>query len=363
MKKKVLFMTNILSFYRVDFFNELGKHCELTVTYEADKYSDRNNAFYKHDIKNFNLVKISFSIKKIINILNNNYDAIIIGTYATKISALAIMILRMKKIKFIINADGGFVRNDGFIKESIKRFFISKASYWISSGNETNKYLIHYGAKKEKIFIYPFTSLYNNDILEKPVDSLTKNKLRKKYKLPVDKKVFIIIGRFYYIKGNDYILECVKKYKIDNSLFLLISGGELYDEYQNFINENNIDNILLYDYMDRNKTYDFLKLSDCLIMPTRSDVWGLVINEAMSVGLPIISSNMCIAGKELLPKEFIYKYDDIDQLYKKINRFLSFNRIEKNKIGEQNINIIKEYTIENMSKRHLEIINSIIENS
>ena len=33
--KKVLFITNIPAPYRIDFYNELGKHCELTVIFEA----------------------------------------------------------------------------------------------------------------------------------------------------------------------------------------------------------------------------------------------------------------------------------------------------------------------------------------
>ena len=38
---KVLFLTNIPSPYRVDFFNELGKLCELTVLFEREKATDR----------------------------------------------------------------------------------------------------------------------------------------------------------------------------------------------------------------------------------------------------------------------------------------------------------------------------------
>ena len=39
---KVLFMANIPSPYRVDFFNELGKYCDLTVTFEGRTATDRD---------------------------------------------------------------------------------------------------------------------------------------------------------------------------------------------------------------------------------------------------------------------------------------------------------------------------------
>ena len=40
--------------------------------------------------------------------------------------------------------------------------------------------------------------------------------------------------------------------------------------------------------------------SDLFVLPTREDIWGLVINEAMSFGLPIITTRKCIAGTELI---------------------------------------------------------------
>ena len=40
--KKVLFSTNVPSPYRMDFFNELGKYCDLTVCFERKTASDRD---------------------------------------------------------------------------------------------------------------------------------------------------------------------------------------------------------------------------------------------------------------------------------------------------------------------------------
>ena len=44
---KILFLTNIPSPYRVDFFNELGKMSNLTVLYERDNANDRNKMWLK----------------------------------------------------------------------------------------------------------------------------------------------------------------------------------------------------------------------------------------------------------------------------------------------------------------------------
>ena len=44
----------------------------------------------------------------------------------------------------------------------------------------------------------------------------------------------------------------------------------------------------------------YFQAADLFVLPTREDIWGLVINEAMAYGLPIITTNKCIAGLALL---------------------------------------------------------------
>ena len=67
---KVLFLTNIPSPYRVDFFNELGKYCELTVLYERKKadnrewISNKNINFKNLRKKNLFLVVMAVLLEK-----------------------------------------------------------------------------------------------------------------------------------------------------------------------------------------------------------------------------------------------------------------------------------------------------------
>ena len=44
---KILFLTNIPSPYRVDFFNELGKLCDLTVLFEKQIAQDREKQWFE----------------------------------------------------------------------------------------------------------------------------------------------------------------------------------------------------------------------------------------------------------------------------------------------------------------------------
>ena len=70
--------------------------------------------------------------------------------------------------------------------------------------------------------------------------------------------------------------------------FNLVGEGELFDELSARYNKPNI-LFLGKQYGDAVNTY---KNADCLILASKSDQWGLVVNEAMASGLPLLVVNL-----------------------------------------------------------------------
>lgn len=188
---KVLFMANIPSPYRVDFFNEFGKYCDLNVAFEGKIATDRNEKWKLEKFKNFkayfmNGIRVKndqFMCFEIIKVIKKGFDQIIVGGYSTPTAMLAIEYMRLHKIPFWIEADGGLISQDSALKYKVKRHFISAASGWFSSGKMTTEYLVHYGADESKVYVYPFTSLREQDILERNLTMKDKILLRQKLKL------------------------------------------------------------------------------------------------------------------------------------------------------------------------------------
>jgi len=366
---KVLFLTNIPSPYRVDFFNELGKECQLTVLYERKSANDRdckwkanNIGFYKEiflkGIKFRSDSALCFSVIQYLN--KKKFDIIIVGGYSTPTGLLAIEYMKLRKISFILNIDGGLIKKDKRIKYKFKKHFISSASFWLSSGNESNKFLVHYGADKNKFFIYPFTSLKTNDILDKTISDIEKDNIKRDLKIKED-LIILSVGQFIPRKGYDILLKACTR--IDQSVGVYIVGGELTQEYAELKDELLLgDNIHFVGFKSKKELKKYYKASDLFVLPTREDIWGLVINEAMACGLPVITTDKCMAGLELVKNSqngFIIPIENSEQLLDKINIILS-NDALCNKMSFNSLNKIKHYTIENMAKRHIEIFNEIL---
>ena len=366
---KVLYLTNLSSPYRVDFFNLLSKYCDLTVLFERKIAGNRNDEWYNNTfdfngifLKSRNIgneASISFEV---IKYLKQKYDLIILGGYSTPTAMIASMYMKVHKISYVLNADGGFINYDeGKVIKFIKTFFISSAKYWLSSGKETNKYLIYYGAKKNRIYDYPFTSLKAIDILSDPVLKTEKEKLKREFGVPYN-KVMLSIGQFIPRKGFDWMIESYRDLNRDIGIYII--GGKPTKEYLNLKRKYKMDNLHFIDFQDKEVIKKWYQLADIFVLPTREDIWGLVVNEAMAQGLPVITTDKCIAGLELIDNGengYIVKCEIEKELFNITNKIINVNEIQYEKLSISAIQSIKNSTIENMVEKHLFIINDIID--
>lgn len=367
---KVLFTTNIPSPYRIDFFNELSRYCDLTVAIERKKADDRKEEWTKFKNIQFNIIEMNginvgkdtaFCPQIIKIVKNNDFDIIVVGGYSTPTGMLLIQYLRRHKISFILNCDGGMKKDiERKLIYRMKKYFISSATYWLSSGKTTNEYLEHYGANKINIYNYNFTSIRDDDIAISTLNDDEKHILRNKLGIK-NKHIILTVGRYIYCKGFDLLIRAAKYVK--ENVEIVIIGDKPSKEYIDLIEELNLNNIKFVDFMNKKDLEQYYKVADIFVLPTREDIWGLVVNEAMAKGLPIITTNKCGAGLELIKDEengYIVPVEDYKAIAEKINLIIEDEKL-KEKMIFNNIDKIKAYTIENMARQHYNIFQEIIE--
>ncbi len=366
---KILFLTNYASPYRVNFFNELGKFCDVTVLF-TDNIRDQKHRsqkwFNEQKYSDFKYIqlgkKLGFKEKSIyldiFKYLNKNYDAIIIGGYSSPTYMIAIEYMLFKKIPFYLEVDGGLIRKDNKLKFYFKKHLISAAGRWFSSGKETTKYLVHYGANKNKIIEYPFTSLWQEDISQKISSIEQKQILRKQLGITED-KVIISVGQFIYRKGYDVLLKAAAALSKDIGIYII--GANPTQEYLDLQKELNLTQVHFVGFQTKEELKKWYQAADVFVLPTREDIWGLVINEAMAQGLPIITTDKCVAGLELVKEGqngYIVPVGSAQELANAIKKIF---KQDYSAMGQKSLEFIKPYTIENMAKIHFINLNKSYE--
>lgn len=358
---KILFVTNLPSPYRVDFFNELGKLSDLTVFYERSSASDRDQKWKGNVAATYTerYIKLkplgtdrSIGLGLVKAIKKQKFDVLILSGYASPSVMFAIAYCKRKKIPYYIESDGGFCKKDRFPKSLLKKFLLSKAKGHFVTCEEYKNYLLTLGVDESRIHKYPFTSLKSEDILLKTVSAEEKKRLREKLKIN-EEKVILTVGRFIKIKGFDILLKSVRNISKDIGVYLV--GGVPTEEYLLLQKDLRLKNIHFVDFKSKNELKEYYKASDLFVLPTRGDVWGLVINEAMACGLPIVTTNKCIAGLELVKNGengYLVEKDDPDGLADRIKDIIE-NEEVCSKMGERSLAVIGDYTVENMAKKHI----------
>src|SRR5699024_11074740 len=144
----------------------------------------------------------------------------------------------------------------------------------------------------------------------------------------------ITVGQFIYRKGFDILLaawkDLDKKYQL-----IILGGGELEGEYRRYIERCSYQNVFVLGFMPKEDLFKYYEASDVFVLPTREDIWGLVVNEAMACGLPVITTEKCIAGMEYIDNGvngFIVPTENPGILHDKME-YLLMNDVEREKMG------------------------------
>lgn len=362
MRYKVLYVVNIPSPYRVNYFNELGKKCDLTVIFERSSSNERDSSWKHYRFDGFNGIVLngiptgvdSALCPQIVRFLQETYDYIIIMSSSTPTGIIAINYMKYKKIEYYLECDGGFPKDGKGIKERIKKFIISGACGYFSPSAMGDKYFEMYGALGKQIYRYPFTSIYASQILDMPTSQSQKFEIRNE--LSIEAKVMLLsVGQFIYRKGFDILIEASEI--LGEEVDIYIVGGEPTEEYKQLVDKKKISNVHFEGFKDKEELTRYYRASDIFVLPTREDVWGLVINEAMAYGLPIVTTDMCIAGQELVDNSngALVPVDDSISLANEIVKLVRENNLEI--LGKKSLEKIKEYTLENMVQSHVEMFN------
>lgn len=218
------------------------------------------------------------------------------------------------------------------------KFLIRRTQKIWAYGTRAKEYLIKLGATAEQIEI-----LWNTcdvDFFLQQSDQLDKQDLRQKYKLE-GKIVLFFNGQLIERKG---VFELIDGFKLaleqNPQLFLLMLGqGQAEEALKQKIAVLNLtDQVKLLGHQEYEQLSKYYKMADIFILPSKEEVWGLVINEAMCFNLPIITSKMTGASADLVQHgQNGYVLPNISA--KEIQQAIQFV-LEKNLIQNNNSEVI-----------------------
>jgi 1,2-diacylglycerol 3-alpha-glucosyltransferase len=213
----------------------------------------------------------------------------------------------------------------------------------------------------------PHRLFYGVDVIDN--EFFMKDEIEGDLEHSLPKSYFLNVGRQVEKKNLLMLLKSyhrLLKERRDIPDLVLVGDGEKRNELENYIAENNLDKIHLLPFLPQNSIRKIYRCATAFILPsTFGETWGLVINEAMASGLPVIVSNRVGCVGTLVKQDingFIFDANSIDSMTEALIKFADLNSEEKKAMAVASQDIIKDWGLDKFNEGMINAITFVSHN-
>lgn len=261
---------------------------------------------------------------KLIEILRN-YDIIIFNGYTGRIFKYLFILNHKYQRKIGIDSDTQLRIPTNPVKRLLKWTWLSmvfknKNYYGLAGGSGSHKELFrHYGMSERRICLMPM--VVNNDRF-----------MNINIKSESDCFRFLYVGRIISVKNIPTMLDAfVKSFNNRNNVQLRVVGkGDMLQDLKN--KYKSYPNIVFTGAKYSDELTEEYHNASAFILPSSYEPWGLVVNEAMAAGLPVIVSDQVGAAHDLVEGHntgFIFPYQDSNRLSEQMKTLVEDKKLYK----------------------------------
>jgi len=289
----------------------------------------------------------------LVHFTNFNHPLFYRGKFIVTIHDLTLMLYPQSKNKYSILKQTAF---NYTIKNAVKR-----AEFVLSDSDATKNDIINnlkIDAGKIKTIYLGIDSEYNNKIKENyPL-------IEKKYK--IKKPYILFLSQWRPHKG---ILELIKTYDLLKEKYklphYLVITGKPNPDFPYIIeaikSSDNSKTIIITNFVDEKDLPLLYKSADLFAFPSHYEGFGIPPLEAMSVGVPVASSNLSCMPEILGEAAYYFNPDKINDIASKIYEVLKNHQLRKNLV-QKGFEQIKKYSWAKTAAETLEIYNKALNN-
>jgi len=373
---KITLITNLCTHYKVKFFERLSQLylCEFLFTSDGrESYWESKNPKNLGDFKGehlggFWLTRKLRILPTLISKLLKTDSTVIIKDITGRFALPVTFILaKLRGKKFILRADiwqhpKTFFH---FFSFPFTKFIYKHCDAICAWGKHIKDYLVSLGVDAKKIFIA--IQAVDNEKYEKTVLPDEIASLRDELGIG-SRKVSLFVSQVEIHKGIYYLIEAVEKFDSKEMVLIIIGRGSQLEEIKKIAKAKNRHNIIFLDYVENSGLYRYYALADVFVLPsitTREykEPWGLVVNEAMNQGCPVVVTEAVGAAAGGMVSEgkngHIVSEKDSEALYEAMDNVLSNNEL-CNEMGIQSKKIIQNWSYEQTLEGFVKAINFVL---
>lgn len=253
------------------------------------------------------------------------------------------------------------------VKEWLKQQIISQFDAALCGGSSHRDYLMQLGMSTDQIFLgYDAVdnSYFRTEAQKVQLNSSTFSHLPG---LDSNRPFFLASSRFIKRKNLDGLLRAYARYRqvVDSSAWRLIilGDGEERDNLHQLANELELSDAVWPGFRQIGELPAYYGLAGAFIHPALQEQWGLVVNEAMATGLPVLVSQTCGCTRDLVLEEetgFSFDPKDTNTLARLMVQ-VSSGQVDRETIGQAAQRHIDQWGTERFAQGLYDAIKTAIE--
>jgi glycosyltransferase involved in cell wall biosynthesis len=334
MKRRLVILTEIIAPYRIPVFNALAGHegIDLHVIFLAESDPElRDWLIYKDEIRFSYQVLPSWRQRFAgHNLLLNRGlkaalkraapDVILCGGYNYLASWLAMRWARRKRTAFILwveSTEQDFRSRNRMI-EFLKERFLRRCNAFVVPGKSSSQYVRNYDAREDQIFTAP--NAVDMELFARTAAAVRQDEVTQSQALQLPPRFFLFVGRLVREKGVFDLLEAYGKLTPElRAAVGLVLAGEGTERTELVRRASLIapGQVRFAGFVHREQLARYYALAEVFVLPSHTDPWGLVVNEAMACGLPVIASDAAGCTRDLVENNWngrVVRRGDVTQL-------------------------------------------------
>jgi len=279
-----------------------------------------------------------------------HYDAIWVHGYMYMTNWLAFMAARLTRTPILLRGESNLLEprplHIRLAKEMLLRSLFHQVAGCLYIGRHNKEFYRHYGVPEERLFFTPYT--VDNAYFRQQAKLLAprRQELRVRWGVKDDRPVILFVGRLVHCKQPLLLLEAYRQVRQKYPCVLLYVGdGPLRREIEKRAKQEPIPDVQITGFLNQSEISQAYVAGDILVLPSAHEPWGLVVNEGMNFGLPIVVSDRVGCAPDLVHEGengFIVPYHSVDLLAHAIETLVT-NPGRRRSFGQRSLGIIADW--------------------
>jgi len=252
----------------------------------------------------------------------HRYDAVLLHGYTTVKDWLTLIGAWFSRTPVFVRGESHLLLSrssaGGFVRRIMLPVFFKKTSAALSIGSKNREFYSFYGVPFDKIFQAPYS--VDNERFQDSYAKLKNQKknIKEQLKLPQNTKIILYASKMSPRKRPFDLLKAYEKINSNGNYSLAFVGdGVLRPRLERYSQEARLKNVHFFGFQNQSELIQFYSIADVFVLPSQSEPWGLVINEAMNFQIPIITTDSVGAAYDLIKEGqngFVYEAGNVEAL-------------------------------------------------